>query len=132
MKKEEVLELIRQNGVGQYLKCFLTSENDEGSRSHMSAISHYKYHDHYKGDDSVLKMEVSDFDLKEHEKLLPKFPHCNFLIKKEEPGKGQIDVLLFCKFIKIEKGDIFVKILNIKFTDDENQKVKIKMYELAN
>jgi hypothetical protein len=133
MKKEDVLELIRQNGIGhQYLRCFLTSENDDSDRNHMSAVNHYKYHDHYNGHDSVLKIELSMFDLQQHEKILPEFPQCYFLIKKEEAGGKKIDVLLFCKFIEIKNGDIFVKILKVEFPNENNQRTKIKIYELAN
>ena len=74
MNIDEVLQIVHQNGIGQNIKCFFSSENKNG-KDHMSLINNYKYN---KG---TVKIYVDRFSFKEHEKNLITFPDCELLIK---------------------------------------------------
>ena len=115
MKIEEVLQIIHQNGVGDAIKCFFISKNIS-KNDYKSEIINYKYQ---KG---LIKIFMDRFHAQMHEKNLVKSPFCELLIEYNEP-KQLITLRLSCKFSKIEDRCIYVKVLNIKYLDDNGEKV---------
>jgi hypothetical protein len=119
MKKEEVLEIIRQNGIGQNIRCYLSSENTRNGKDFMSSINNYKYNN------GVIKMYIDRFSFQEHEKNFRQFHNCELLIK-EDKNKQSNTIKLFCKFLKIENQLIYVQVLSIKYLDDDKKEITIK------
>ena len=121
MNTQEVFQIIHQNGIGQNIRCFFSSENKEDERrDRMSIINNYKYQN------GIIKLYVDNFHFKEHEKNLIIYPNCEFLINKEQ-GKQLVSIRLFCKFVETENQYIYVRISNIKYTDDTGKIVTEKI-----
>ncbi|MEI7765553.1 MAG: hypothetical protein WCI93_03130 [bacterium] len=122
MKTNEVFQLIHQNGIGQNIRCFFSSEDIKNKKDHMSLIHNYKYRE------GMIKVCLDKFHLKEHLKNLIEFPECELLLK-ENKGQQSTTVFLFCKFLKVENNFIYVRVFNIKYFDDEgkavNQRVQV-------
>ena len=112
MNNEEALELIHQNGIGQNVECFFSSENPRRGTDYMSKVNHYKYHN------GILNsIEIDRSHLLEHEKNLTALPDCELLIKKKE--RGQIEtVTLFCKFLGVKNQRIIARVFSYKFFDN--------------
>lgn len=120
MKIEEVLETVRQNGIGGSIRCFFISEDDRSDNGHMSQVNNYKYHD------GCLKIYIDQYHLKEHEKYLVRTPDCQLLINKSN-GNSTLTIKLFCKFVKIEKQFIYTRVFSIEYPNDEGLKTRHKV-----
>ncbi len=113
MRKEEVFEIIHQNGVGQNIKCFFSSRG-LSKESHVSIVNNYKYQ---KG---LIKISVDRFNIKIHKSNFAESYNCELLIKKDD-GLNLITLRLFCHFIFIDDKSIHVKALNVKYLDDNKE-----------
>jgi hypothetical protein len=100
------LEIIRQNGVGHDIRCFILSRISHQSEDQMSLVNHYKYND----TNQILKIELSKDHLQIHEKNLIAYPNCQFLIKKGDTVKS-ITIRLSCKLVQIKNYHIFIRII---------------------
>jgi len=116
MKTEEVENLIHQNGIGQNIRCFFISENTKNGKDFMSHVNNYKYNN------GIIKIYMDRSSFLNHEKILDQFPICELLVK-EKKGKQSNTIKLFCKFFKSENQLIFVKLLGVKYVDDEGKEV---------
>lgn len=111
MNNEEALELIHQNGIGQNVECFFSSENARTQRDYMSLVNHYKYHN------GILNnIEIDKSHFLEHEKNLTSLPDCELLIKRKDHGQIET-VTLFCKFLEVKNQRIVARVFCYKYFD---------------
>jgi hypothetical protein len=108
MNVDQMFEIIRQNGVGQNIECFFSSENESTGKPFMCKIHNYKYH---KG---ILKLYMDQYGFQEHGKILEKFPNCELLIKQKHE-ETVTSIIIFCKFEKTDKRFIYVRAYNVKY-----------------
>jgi hypothetical protein len=120
MNTDQLFELIRQNGIGQNIKCLFSSEDEIKEKDFVCTIHNYKYND------KTLKIYMDQYGIQEHKRILEKFPNCRLLIQKKEE-KQTTNVTLFCKFVKAEKKFIYVRIYNIKYPDDNEKTADSKI-----
>jgi hypothetical protein len=123
MNTQEVFRLIRQNGIGQNVRCFFISEDFEKNKDHMSLVNHYKH----RNKNNVIKIHMDRFHLQEHQKNLIKFPNCELLIKEDKNGQATT-IRLFCKFIEIEDSFVFVRAFKIKYLNPEKKEINQMVY----
>jgi len=120
MDKNQVSELIRRNGKGQDIRCFLISEDKAKDKSHMCSINNYIY------TDKEIKVYMDRFHFEEHQKILTKFPSCKLLINKDEKNQT-VTVTVFCKFTKVENQFIYIRPFSVEYLDDEDKKASYKI-----
>lgn len=124
MKIEEVLELIHRNGSGQDIVYSFISEDRTNEIELISTIYNYKYNEK----EGILSIYVEEEHFSKHNVNLITYPNCKLCISKRYADKtstmlAEID----CKFLDAKPKHIFVRILNIKYKDDEGQEVKKKI-----
>lgn len=104
---EGLTEIIRQNLIGQDLRCFFFSKKDPNSEETMSLVNHYKY----QPEKEIIKIEMDRNHFEIHQQNLLIIPNCKLLIKKDVK-KEVITIWIYCRFIEIKNRFIYVRILN--------------------
>ncbi len=119
MTQEEVIYLIRQDGVGQGIECSFISK-DANNNEYNSPVVNYKYQ---KG---KIKVYLGNYHLKMHEKNLTRSPYCELRIK--EVGKKQTFALkLSSKLLSIEEKSVHVIVLKVEYKDDYGEALTFRV-----
>lgn len=115
MKKDEVFELIHQNGIGQNIECSFSSKGKNNEYC-ISAVNNYKYQN------GLIKMYIDRFHMQKYEKNLTKHLYGVLTILKEDNCKNII-LKLSCRYLKVDDKFIHAEVLSVKYIDDEGKEV---------